>query len=75
MSTLTPLHITKDLDLAHACGHALNAAGVSSSDCDAECGVYPRDTTNRFITDYQAIYQTPATPNLRKLLILAPFLA
>ncbi len=34
---------------------------------DAECGVYPGDTTNRFFTDYQAIYQTASTPNLRNL--------
>ena len=33
----------------------------------AECGIYPGDTTNRFRTDYQQIYQTAQTPNLQNL--------
>ena len=36
----------------------------------AECGIYPGDTTNRFQTDYQQIYQTAQTPNLQNLVRL-----
>ena len=42
--------------------------------CPAECGIYPGDTTNRFRTDYQQIYQTAQTPNLQNLVGSQPHL-
>ena len=41
-------------------------------ECAAECGIYPGDTSNRFLTDYQQIYQTAQTPNLQNLVGSSP---
>lgn len=71
MSILPPVLTTPSYDTRYGSSSCfwscLEGCRREHPDCDAECGVYPRDTTNRFFTDYQAIYQTPTTPNLQNL--------